>query len=148
MSFLEEHAAETYRSMISVSVEGFKTLLLINGGAVVAMLAYLGQSTHGPELAARAAWPLGAFIVGLGCAAVAFVGSYATQFALYNETVSPSSYKGPRHMVFVWATLFVVVLSFSAFACGAVSSVRVLSSPVASCAQPNAAPDAPKAAPR
>lgn len=144
MSFLEEHAAETYRSLISVSVEGFKTLLLINGGAIVTMLAYFGQAARGAELAACAAWPLGAFIVGLGCAVVAFGGSYATQFALYNETVAPSRYKGPRHMVFVWGTLFMVGVSFTAFACGAVSSVRVLSSPVAPCAQPNAAPDAPK----
>lgn len=43
MSFNEEHALETYKSLITVSMEGLKTLLLINGGAVVAMLAFLGQ---------------------------------------------------------------------------------------------------------
>lgn len=130
MIFSEEHAAETYRSLITVSVEGFKTLLLINGGAVVAILAYLGQSAHGSALAAHVAWPLGAFVMGVGFAALAFVGSYATQFALYNETVPHFNYKGPKHMVFVWATFVLVVLSFAAFACGAVSSVRVLSSPL------------------
>jgi len=46
MSFEEGHALETYKSMLSISVEGLKALLLINGGAVVAMLAYLGQSSQ------------------------------------------------------------------------------------------------------
>lgn len=66
MGFSEQHAAETYRSLIAVSVEGFKTLLLINGGAVVAILAYLGQSANGSKVAVHAAWPLGAFVVALG----------------------------------------------------------------------------------
>ena len=48
---MSEHTSETYRSLISISMEGLKTLLLINGGAVVALLAYLGQSPQGPRLA-------------------------------------------------------------------------------------------------
>jgi hypothetical protein len=47
----KEHALETYRSLIAISLAGLKTLMLINGGAVVALLAYLGQSPQGPSLA-------------------------------------------------------------------------------------------------
>ena len=101
-------------------------LLLINGGAVVAVLAYLGQSPQGPRVAPHVWWPLGSFVSGVGCCALAFLGSYATQFALYNETVSPSRYKGPRHMTFLWVTVGLVLLSFVSFAVGAFSSVWVL----------------------
>ena len=38
------HTDETYKSVISISQESFKAPLLLNGGAVVALLAYLGQS--------------------------------------------------------------------------------------------------------
>lgn len=144
MSFPEEHATETYRSLITISVEGFKTLLLINGGAAIAILAYLGQSANGFEVATKMAWPLGAFVVGVVFAALAFVGSYATQFALYNETASASNYRGPRHMFFVWATFVLVTLSVTAFAGGSVLSLRVLSSSVAANVQPYAPTDAPE----
>lgn len=127
MAFNEEHAIETYRSLISISIAGLKTLLLINGGAVVAVLAYLGQSPQGPRLAPHIWWPLGSFVAGVACCAFAFLGSYATQFALYNESVSPESYKGPRHMTFLWITVALVMLSLVCFASGAFSSVWVLS---------------------
>jgi hypothetical protein len=44
MPYQDEHALETFKSLITVSVEGLKTLLLINGGAIVALLAFIGQS--------------------------------------------------------------------------------------------------------
>ena len=39
----KEHAIETYKSLVQISVEGMKLLALLNGGAVVALLAYLGN---------------------------------------------------------------------------------------------------------
>jgi hypothetical protein len=71
----KEHTSETYRSLISISIEGLKTLLLINGGAVVALLAYLGQSPQGPRLAPHVWLPLGSFVVGVGFSTLAFAGS-------------------------------------------------------------------------
>jgi len=124
---MNEHAIETYRSLISISVECFKSLLLINGGAVVAILAFLGQAPNGQEIAKSAWLPLAAFIAGTGLSVLAFVGSYATQFALYNESVHLANYKYPTHMKLVWSTVFVVFLSFIAFTVGAFSSISVLS---------------------
>ena len=37
-----EHAVETYRSLVQIVSEGLKILLLLNGGDVIAILAYLG----------------------------------------------------------------------------------------------------------
>jgi len=43
MTFDEEHALETYKSLIGFGTEGLKAMQLLNGGAIVALLAYLGQ---------------------------------------------------------------------------------------------------------
>lgn len=127
MNFSEEHAVETYKSLISISVEGLKTLLLINGGAVIAILTYIGNSAQGKSLASHVWWPLGFFVAGVCLVAFAFLSSYATQFFLYNETVSGESYKGPRHTLSLWVTVGIVILSLVSFTVGAFSSVCVFS---------------------
>jgi hypothetical protein len=125
LDFRKEHAIETYRSLISISLAGFKTLMLINGGAVVAILAYLGQSPQGPTLAPRVLWSLGAFVAGVLFCVGAFFGSYQTQFKLYNESISPTT--KPSHMKWQGITMTFVLLSCLAFAVGAFSSVWLLS---------------------
>jgi hypothetical protein len=104
---------ETYRSLVSISVECFKSLLLINGGAVIAILAFLEQVSNGQELAKSAWLPLGAFVAGTGLSVLAFIGSYATQFALYAETAHLD--KRSRHGKFLWLTVSFVLLSLIAF---------------------------------
>jgi hypothetical protein len=41
------HYTETYKSLITLSVEGFKFCALANGGAAVALLACLGNRWQG-----------------------------------------------------------------------------------------------------
>ena len=72
MNFNEEHAIETYKSMISISVEGMKALQLINGGAVVALLAYLGQVSNRAQLAGQIGCPVFLFVLGLTAGTFAF----------------------------------------------------------------------------
>jgi hypothetical protein len=129
MDFRDEHAIETYRSLISISLAGLKTLMLINGGAVVALLTYLGQSPQGPNLATHVWWSLGAFVAGVVFCVAAFFGSYQTQFALYNESVSPATKSGLPHMKWQRITIAFVLLSCVAFAVGAFSTVWMLSHP-------------------
>lgn len=125
---LSEHAAETYRSLITVSVEGLKAFLLINGGALVAVLAFLGQSPQGACIASQAWLPLSSFVAGVALSAISFCGSYATQLALYNEDVRPTTYKGPSHTTYLNVTAVVVGLSVVAFIVGAFSALSLLSS--------------------
>jgi hypothetical protein len=127
MEFRKEHAIETYRSLISITLTGLKTLMLINGGAVVALLAYLGQSPQGPALAPRVLWSLGSFVAGVVFCVCAFFGSYQTQFKLYNESVLPTTKGGFPHMKWQRITIAFVALSCVAFAVGAFSSVWLLS---------------------
>jgi|SRR4029453_2231844 hypothetical protein len=129
MDFNEEHAIETYRSLLRISLAGLKTLMLINGGAVVALLTYLGQSPQGPTLAPHVWWSLGAFVGGVVLCVAAFFSSYQTQFALYNESVSPATRKGFKHMTWQRITIAFVSVSCVAFGVGAFSTVWVLSHP-------------------
>jgi len=115
MTLHEDHILETYKSMISISVEGLKTLLLINGGAVVAMLAYLGQSARGTDVAQHLKWPLAFFVLGILAATFSFFGSYITQFTLYNESLR-GEVGTVRHMSVVYTTAVVASLSAVFFA--------------------------------
>jgi hypothetical protein len=44
MTFDEEHALETYKSLIGFGTQALRGLQLLNGGAVVAILTYMGQA--------------------------------------------------------------------------------------------------------
>jgi hypothetical protein len=122
----QEHAVESYRSLITISVDMFKALVLLNGGAVVALLAYVGQAPNRPELAAHARYPLALFVAGLVSAGLAFGTSYLTQFALYNESVLPQRYRGPKHEVFLWITVTFGVVSLGLFSIGAFAGITAL----------------------
>jgi hypothetical protein len=126
MTFDEEHTLETFKSLITVSMEGLKTLLLVNGGAVVALVAFLGQSSLGPSLAPHFWWPIGFFVAGVTSCTLAFLGSYFTQFSLYNELFPQRGYRGPKHMTCLTATVGFVLASVVCFALGAFTSVSVL----------------------
>jgi len=112
--------------MVSLSTEALKAVLLLNGGAVVALLAYLGQASSRAELARRAACPLTWFVVGLVLAALAFGSAYLTQLALFNESGLGDKFKGVKHRVWLNAALVLALSSLACFAGGAYTSIRVL----------------------
>jgi hypothetical protein len=81
------HITETFKGLITLSIELVKMLALVNGGALVALLAYLGNVAahpiggHLPHL--RHA--LGYFCNGLFATVVAVIVAYLTQLRLYHE---------------------------------------------------------------
>jgi hypothetical protein len=87
MNQIEEHTLETYKSLVTLSIEGLKVLQLLNGGAIVALLAYLGQISNRGEIASAVIGPLVLFVLGLVGAAVAHFGAYFTQLARFNSSV-------------------------------------------------------------
>ena len=125
MTFDEEHVLETYKSLMSVSMEGLKVLLLINGGTVVALLAFLGQSTLGPELASHFWWPIGFFVAGVVFCTLAYIASYCTQYSLYNEQFPKRNYSGPKHTNCLWVAFLLVFARGVSFSLGALESVKV-----------------------
>jgi hypothetical protein len=45
----EWHIKETYKGLITIFIEALKALALVNGGAAVAILAYLGNVANAPQ---------------------------------------------------------------------------------------------------
>jgi hypothetical protein len=115
--FNQERLTETYKSLITLSVEGFRYLALINGGAVVILLSYLGNTAkneiHGPNLAI----PILLFLGGLASCGVAMLFAYLTQLRLLNELES-GQLEG-RHAFTLWAAVLGYVISLVCFCFGA-----------------------------
>jgi hypothetical protein len=118
----QDHALETLRSLIIISVEAIKTLVLLNGGAIVALLAYLGQAHSRQDMAVNIGCSLAWFVSGLVAGAIAFFGSYLTQLSLYGESVLGAK---RRHHLALWCSFVVCAFSVAAFAIGAFSAVAV-----------------------
>lgn len=127
MAFSEDHTLETYKSLVAISIEAFKALQLLNGGAIVALLAYLGQVSGRVALAGRVFFPLAMFILGLTLGTLAFATSYLTQLALFNESLQRATCWRWPHTCWLWCTFVIAFASLVAFIIGAISGVRALS---------------------
>jgi hypothetical protein len=127
MSTLDDsHAIETFKSLPSIAIEMLKSLVLVNGGAAVAMLAFLGQAPLGRELASHAWLPLGCFAGGVSAGVLAFVGAYLTQLTLYGKSAFGEQHKGLPYTVFLLPSIGLVIIGTVCFVAGALTSVYTL----------------------
>lgn len=116
-NFADDQKLETYKSMISISVEGFKMLALLNGGAAAGILAAFDKIRNSIEpvhLKYGVFW----FVLGLISVGCTFFGSYFTQFKLFEELGTGQNVG--RHMIPLKFALAACVLSLLSFAVGAV----------------------------
>src|SRR5437879_1800360 len=82
------HIVETYKGLISVAIEGLKMLALVNGGAAVAVLTYLGNlATHSGRDLPNIKPALLCYCGGLFATVLAFIAAYITQLRLYREEI-------------------------------------------------------------
>lgn len=81
----EEKRTETYKSLISVSLELYKTLLLINGGGIVSILAYIGTRPEKYQPGYMTIISAAFFIIGLISVVFAIIFSYLVQFYIHSE---------------------------------------------------------------
>lgn len=120
----KEHAVETFKSLIQISVEALKLLALLNGGAAVALLAYLGNVAGKGISVPDMRFPMGCYLFGLFCCGLAFAASYLTQLRLYNESMGlPVSGIVSHHTFWLWLAMTLALLSLGAFAVGSYFAV-------------------------
>ena len=118
----KSHWLETYKSLVTLSVEGFKFSALANGGASVALLAYLGNVAGKGATTPDMRFPMAAFLAGLLTCGFAIVFAYLTQLKLLNES-SQSSTPRLSHGWLLWVAIILFVFSLAAFGIGAWQAV-------------------------
>jgi len=103
------------QSALTGATDAIKAALIINGGAALAILAYLGNSHSTPTrtLASSLAW----FTAGIIVAAFCSGGYYLTQYHYAQR-------KEVMGNCLRWVTAVLVVISFLAFAGGAYTAYR------------------------
>ena len=109
-----QHWIETYKSLITLSIEGFKFAALANGGAAVALLAYLGNVTGKGVCAPDMRWAMAAFLVGLIACGCSMLFGYLTQLKLLNESRG-CEYPKLTHGYLLWFAIFMFACSLVAF---------------------------------
>ena len=116
----EWHAEETYKGLVQISLSALRFAVFSNGGAAVALLAFLGGvgTASLPLNSAKAAMAM--FVVGVGLGGFAHITAYLTQLRLYGESALGDPQKGLfRHNIFLWVTLVLVAASVGLFLAGA-----------------------------
>lgn len=130
-----EHRVETYKSMIAVSLEAYKYLALLNGGAAAGMLA---NSTKLIELigASNFRVSIELFAWGLVSTAVALICSWHTQNRLHNENLilreNRRRFHSGReavkyrewHKLYIYLALISTTSSVALFAWGAIRAAK------------------------
>ena len=112
---------EMFRSVIGYGQAALKSAILINGGAAVALLAFIGNiwaKGVRPDVADSLTNGIVLFASGVLAAAVGTGGSYFTQYYYHIE--------GPERAAIYWRrlTILVVLLAFILFGFGACESYQ------------------------
>lgn len=119
-----QHAIETYKSLVQIAIEGFKLVSLFNGGAAVAILAYMGNIAGKGGAVPDMRLPMAFFLAGLFFCGLAMLAGYLTQLALYNEAVLlPATSWYEKHVMWLWIAICLVFLGILAFGFGSYSAV-------------------------
>jgi hypothetical protein len=96
----------------------FKFCALVNGGAAVALLAYMGNVVGKGAVAPNMRLPMAAFLAGLSFCGLAMLFAYFTQLRLLNESAGRG---GTSFGHTLWLTFAMIFLFFS-LACFSIGS--------------------------
>jgi hypothetical protein len=115
-----DHYAETYKSLVTLSTEVFKFCALTNGGAAVAILAYLGNVAGKERPLPDMRCAMAAFLIGLFFCGLSMFFAYLTQLKRLNRLAEGRKLQGDWRLT---AAMSFVVLSLAAFASGSMIAV-------------------------
>ncbi len=79
---------ETYKTLSTYGSSAIKTVLLLNGGAVLSLLTFLGNFLKNGGTSLDMAWPMGCFLTGIILGSTANILAYFTQLSAFNSRVT------------------------------------------------------------
>jgi hypothetical protein len=129
----EWHIQETYKGLITLSVELLKISALINGGAVIAILTFCGnlaskgQSSLLGNFKPAILW----YCAGLVATVIAFNVAYWTQLRLYNEEKNRHESKPFKevHPLLIGVGICLSLFAVVAFGMGSLTAADVIQLP-------------------
>ena len=111
---------ETFRSLVALATEGFKFCALANGGAAVAILAYLGDVAGKNGVVPDMRCAMGAFLLGLLFCGCAMFFAYLTQLNRLNRLADRKDTRGDWRL---GVSVVFIVLSLLLFGIGSLLAV-------------------------
>ena len=120
------HKEETYKSLMLYGNNALKFVLLINGGAVIALLTFLGNLLKNDTVSVHMGWPMGCFLMGIIVGGLANMTAYLTQLTLFNESVGNTN--NTTHTNWLYATIALVILGIILFGAGSILTLLELQS--------------------
>lgn len=111
------HLEETYKSLIQISIVVMRFILIANGGAAVAMLAFAGNLyANNIELPPSFKFAMLFFLGGVTSGGITCVLSYRTQLTLYREERDKLGTN--KHHIALYLTMFFALLGIFLFGLG------------------------------
>lgn len=122
---------ELYPGVFMFAVLGIKTLIIVNGGGAIAIIAFLGHIWTGnadlaPAMAVILAWPLGLYVAGVGLGLLTAMLSYLAQVSF----AEPESERMRR----LWGSTFrglaiaAAAAGFAAFVAAGFEAIHIFQS--------------------
>lgn len=115
---------ETFRSLVTLANEGFKFCALANGGAAVAILAYLGDVAGKNGLVPDMRCAMGSFLLGLFFCGCSMLFAYLTQLKRLNLLADGKDTRGDWRLVVSLIFIFLSLFFFGIGSLIAVTSFR------------------------
>ena len=105
---------ETYKSMIQYGMMMIKFCAAVNGGAILALLTFVGNSyKNGHQLDMTR--PIIIYVIGLFCAGMAMMGAYIIQKTLYEGADSVWGYRSTWVFAAISIGCFLIASILAAF---------------------------------
>lgn len=121
------HQEETYKSLIQIGVNALRFVVIANGGAAIALLAFLGKIYEPGKVLPDVTTSLGWFLAGVFLGGIAHYTAYMTQLSLFNENMDLFKEKLlNNHSKWLTVSLVIVVSSIICFGVGAWLGVNTI----------------------
>ncbi|MDQ1328692.1 MAG: hypothetical protein QG567_1070 [Campylobacterota bacterium] len=116
------HKQETYRSLIHYGTNAIKFVFLINSGAIIALLTFIGNLLEKSNYTnSDIKYAFYYFIGGIVSSGIATVFAYLTQLNLYNESSMQTG-----HVWTLRISMFFVLLGIVLFCLGSICAINSL----------------------